>query len=696
MKRSKTVCRICHGGCGAVIYHEDGEIKKIEGDRENPLSKGRMCAKPKGYLEQLYHPDRLKHPLKKTEKGEWKRISWNEALNTIANELNEVKKKFGPESVAIFQGTGRHHWNFIPRFANAFGTPNWTEPGLANCFFPRVTAGKITYGDYLVNDYYHEETKPSCVLVWGHNPLVSHPDGELAWPLIEAVKEGTELIVVDPRKTSTAKIADIWVQIRPGTDDALALAMINVIIKEKLYDEEFVEKWVHGFEELCDHVKEFTPEWAEDITWISSKKIRKIARTFAENTPTGVEVGVALEHTPNSFQTLRAIFLLPALVASVDIPGGFKFGADIKWAVPTLGDKLPEEMKEKRLGSQNFKLLSTDHAVEPSAHIPTLMKAMRTGKPYPIKALLLFGNNGLVGFANAKRAHKAIENVDFVAAADLFMTPTTELADIVLPAASWLEVDSVAAIPYFAERAVFAQKKITRIGECKQDEEILIELSKRMGLEDNTEPLKEVYNQQLDPLDLTFEEFKKKNYFVLPVDYKRYEEEGFRTPSGKIEAYSRKLEELGYEPLPVYREPPESPVSSPEIADEYPLVLTTGGRLPVYFHSELRQIESLRKTHPDPLVEIHPETGKERGIKDGDWVFIESRRGKIKQRANVTEEIHPKVVNCEHGWWFPEKEPPEYGVWESNANLLTNDDPPYDPAMGSYQLRALLCEVYPV
>lgn len=695
MQKTRTVCRMCHGGCGVIVHHEDGEIRKIEGDKENPLSKGKLCVKPRGYLEYALHSDRLKHPIRKGGEGEWKQISWGEALNTIAEKLNDIKEEFGPESVAIFQGTGRHHWNFVPRFANAFGTPNWTEPGLAQCFFPRVTVGKITYGDYLVNDYYNEDISPSCVLVWGHNPIVSSPDGELAWPFLEALDKGAYLIVVDPRRTVTASKADMWIQIRPGTDDALALSMLNVIIQEKLFDRKFVEKWVSGFGKLKEHVQDYTPQWAEEITWIKSDKIREVARKFAKNKPGCLEVGVALEHTPNSFQTLRAIFLLPALTGNIDVPGGWKFGADVEWAVPTLQDELSAEMKYKRLGSDKFKLLSTSHAVQPSAHIPALLNAMKTGKPYPIKTLLLFGNNGLVGFANPGEVYEAMKKLDFIAAADLFMTPTTELADIVLPAASWLEVDSVAAIPYFGERIVLVQKKIAQVGECRQDEEILIQLSRKLGLESNVEPLEKVYDQQLEPLGLSFEKLKERNYVFLPLEYKKYEDDGFDTPSGKIEAYSKKLDQLGYAPLPIYRDPPESPVSTPDMAEKYPLILTTGGRLPQYFHSELRQVDSLRETHPDPLVEIHPETAKERGIDEGNWVFIENERGKIKQKAKVTDRIHPQVVNCEHGWWFPERDPPEYGVWESNANLLTNNKPPYDPAMGSYQLRALLCDVYP-
>jgi anaerobic selenocysteine-containing dehydrogenase len=206
--------------------------------------------------------------------------------------------------------------------------------------------------------------------------------------------------------------------------------------------------------------------------------------------------------------------------------------------------------------------------------------------------------------------------------------------------------------------------------------------------------LEEIYNQQLSAVGLTWEKLKEIGHIWLPKSYKTYEKNGFKTPTGKVEVYSTILEKLGYDPLPVYREPPESPISTPELAKKYPLILITGGRVPQFFHSEYRQIKPLRKSHPDPLVQIHPETARERGIKDGDWVWIETARGRIRQKAKVTEDIHPGVVHCEHHWWFPEKGGPDYGVWESNVNILTNNNPPYDPAMGTYQLRAMLCEVY--
>lgn len=686
---------MCHGGCGVLVHVKDGKIIKIEGDPESPLSRGTMCVKCLASLEHVYNPYRIKYPMKRIgERGEgkWQRISWDEALNSIASKLKEIREKYGPESIAIGQGTGRHHYFFVVRFANALGTPNWCEPGLAQCFLPRVTVSLITYGDFFVCDYYGD-ISPKCLLVWGHNPLVTGPDGEIAVLVRRCLGKNPKLIVVDPRRTEMAEKADLWLQIRPGTDCALALSMLNVIINENIYDKEFVEKWTVGFDRLCEHVKQYTPEWAEKVTWIPAEKIREAARMYALTKPACIEWGVALEHTPNCIQTLRAIALLPAVTGNIDIPGGNIFGMHIVRPFPFLYDKLPAEMWEKRLGSDKFKLLCGREAVLPSAHASTLFKAMRTGNPYPIKAFLVFGNNALVTYANSKEVYEALMNLELLVVTDIYMTPTAEIADFVLPAATWLEVDEIVAFPYLAENVVLVQQKIVGVEEAKPDEWILIELARRLNLPHGTESLEEVLNYQLEPLGITFEELKKRGYVSVPIKYRKYEEKGFNTPSGKVELYSSILEKLGYDPLPHYKEPPESPVSTPELAREYPLILITGGRTPCFFHSEGRQIPSLRKLHPDPIVEIHPETAKELGIKDDDWVLIETPRGRIKQRAKLTDGIHPKVVHVEHGWWFPEKPAPDHGVWESNANLLTNNGPPYDPAMGTYQLRALLCRI---
>jgi anaerobic selenocysteine-containing dehydrogenase len=693
----KSVCRSCHGGCGVLLHVEDDRLVKVEGDPDSPLNHGRLCPIGAVTLDLVYHPDRLQYPLRRAGprgSGKWQRLSWDQALDEISQRLLAIREEFGAEAIALGTGTGRHHIRWVSRFGHALGTPNWCEPGFAQCFHPRVNTCMLTFGDFPVCDY-TGDAPPACILFWGHNPLNSGPDGETRFNVREALDRGPGIIVVDPRETELARRADLWLQVRPGTDDALALAFLSVIIDERLHDAAFVERWTHGFEALSERVRPHTPEWAEPITWVAAEKIRAAARLFARTKPAMLEWGCAVEHTPNCIQTVRALSMLPALTGNIDVPGGWVFGMHGIGRFPSLIERLSPQANAKRLGADRFKLLGGEGADLPAAHIPTLLEAMREGRPYPVKAFLIFGNNTLTTYANARQVYESLLRLDFILCADLFMTPTAELADIVLPAAAWPELDEVAGLPTIAANVVLAQQKAVQIGECKSDEEIFVALARRMKLPACTEPVKDVLNSQLAAggLAVTFDELKERGFIKVPFKYRKFEHGGFRTPTGKIELYATRMEQLGYAPLPYYQEPPESPVSSPAVAEEYPLVLTTGARIPRFFNSEHRQLSKLRRAYRDPIAEIHPRTAKEHGIENGDWMWIETRRGRMQQRAKVTTRIDPRVVAAEHGWWFPEDAGPEHGVWKSNVNLLTDNQPPYDPAMGTYQLRALLCRV---
>ena len=495
----KSVCRSCHGGCGVNLHVEDGRLVKVEGDRTSPLNRGRLCPIGTSTLDLVYHPDRLKYPMRRTGargEGKWERISWDEALDEIARRLQAIKDEHGAQAIALGTGTGRHHIRWVSRFGHALGTPNWCEPGFAQCFHPRINTTILTFGDLPVNDF-TSGTKPECIVYWGHNPMNSGPDGETRFVVRDSLAGKPKTIVVDPRRTELAKNADLWLQLRPGTDDALALAMLHVIIEEKLYDAAFVAEWTHGFEALAERVKRYSPEWAAPITWVPAEKIRAAARLYAATKPSMMEWGCAIEHTPNTIQTVRAISMLPALTGNIDVPGGWVFGMKGLGRFPSLIENLTPEMNAKRLGADRFKMLAGEGADLPAAHIPTLLSAMRDGVPYPVKAFLVFGNNTLTTYGNAKEAYEALMKLDLLVVADLFMTPTCELADIVLPAASWPELDQLAALPTIAGNVVLAQRKAVRVGECKADEEIFIELARKMKLPVGTEDLDVVLGDQL-------------------------------------------------------------------------------------------------------------------------------------------------------------------------------------------------------
>jgi len=283
-----------------------------------------------------------------------------------------------------------------------------------------------------------------------------------------------------------------------------------------------------------------------------------------------------------------------------------------------------------------------------------------------------------------------------MAVADFFITPTAELADIVLPAATWLEMDYIGDF-WKRHGYILARRKVVQIGECRSDHEMLNDLAHRIGQGqfwwDNFEG---GLDYILEPMGIKWRDFKEMDYVRGEVKYKKYKEFGFSTPTRKFELYSTTLEKMGYDPLPQHREVPESPVSTPELNKEYPYILITGARQPGFFHTENRQVKWLRDLHRDPIVQIHPDTAAKECIKEGDWVVIESPRGKIKQRAALFPGIDPRVVAAQHGWWFPEKKESNLGWDESNVNILTdNAYEGCDPAIGATNIRALLCKIYP-
>jgi thiosulfate reductase/polysulfide reductase chain A len=359
-----------------------------------------------------------------------------------------------------------------------------------------------------------------------------------------------------------------------------------------------------------------------------------------------------------------------------------------------LKDRITPEVRKKRVTDDQYRVISS--GMWPL--VPALgLESILTGKPYPLRVLFFVAYNPMVAAANTRKVYDALKKVDFMAISELYMTPTAELADIVLPAKMWLERDEI-QLQQADWGIPVRQNVVGQIEERWSDWEILIELAKRMG-EDSISSPRHYIESILKPHGVTFEELREKGFITFdPMKYKKYEEAGFATPSGRYELYSNVLEEMGYDPLPHHTEPAESPVSTPELTKEYPLVLTTGGRIPSFFHSEFRQIQKLRRQCPDPIIEIHPDTAKGLDIRDEDWVWIESPRGRVKQRAKLTSGIDPRVVHAQHAWWFPENksaEPSLHGVWESNINVLT-DWHAVDEAMGSASFRALLCKIYKV
>jgi anaerobic selenocysteine-containing dehydrogenase len=710
-----------HSQCKMMVGVQGGKVTAIGGDPTDPESKGQLTVRGKHMKEILCAPDRLKYPMKRVgERGEgrWERISWDEALTTISDRLQEIKKNYGPEAIDFHHGhyhSGDILGSYLARLANLIGTPNITNPSHV-CHLPRVFL-EFNYdlGAVVPPDVAHTK----CLIIWGGNPEATNKPQEIA--IKEARARGVNLIVIDPRSTSYAKEADLHAQLRPGTDGALALGLLYVIIKEGLYDKEFVEKWTTGFDKLEKHIEQYSPEKVEKITWVPAKTTTDIARMYATTKPACISPRNALDQHTNSSVAIRAIDILMAITGNLDVKGGNIIIIPISMGLEDikLFDKLPQEAANKKLGADKC-LYSKISTTWPAAHTPSLWDAILHGDPYPVKAMVVMASNPRLACANTNVVEEALKKLDFLAVADLFMTPTAELADIVLPACTFLERTRFVTYDTHADhswnvhsRIVLSPKAVEPLAESWSDWKIICELGRAMGYGEyfpwNTE--EEAIDHVLTPLGITCEELMEQpEGIIMPVPpflytkfkgafgaimrkvlkavafrdypdmYKKYESKGFMTPTKKVELYSERLEKLGHDPLPTYWEPAESPVSRPDLAKQYPLILIAGTKLEMYTHSEMRNISGLRKLFPENLLEINPETAARMDITEGDMARISSPRGSITCKAHLTDRIDSRVVHLCHGFK------------ESNCNVLT-DHKAFDPLTGSTGLKSLLCKV---
>jgi len=696
----RSSCRGCHGVC-QVLVHLDGEkIVRVTGDPDSPTSRGYLCPKGAAAPEMLYHPDRLRYPLRRTGgrgANRWERISWEAAVGEMSTRFERIRRESGSEYLAVAQGTGRPYTEFTMRFANAFGTPNFVNPGHL-CYLPRVIASGITLGGLPVSDIYGFGGRaPACVLNWGCNIIeTGAADGMCGSMFQRAVKKAEQVIVVDPRRTALAAKADQWLQLRPGSECALALAMIETIIAEERFDRGFVAKHTFGFERLAEHIRPFTTEWAAPITGVAAEAIRAAARTYAAARPACLQWGNGIDTSVNGFQTARALLILMGLTGNIDVPGG-----NVLW-VPPRGIKPKSPLVDRSVSGEQFLppakkrriLTGGAYPFAPNCHPPTFWKSVITGEPYRVRGIWIIGSNPLLTGTQGLTIERALrEHMEYTVVSDLFMTPTAQLADLVLPAAHWLEQDDLVYMHKIW--CVLARKKLAQVGETRDDRDVIFEVAHRLGL-------REAFpwadrNAYLDWLlaerGMTFAEFKEKDIVIAEMRYRKYASEGFHTPSGKFEFYSNVMAHEGRPPLPEYVEPPLSPVSTPDLFRAYPFILMSGNKKLEWFHSEMHQIGSLRKRHRDPIVEIHPQAAARLGIAEGDWVLLESPYGRARLRARLFDGIAPEVVNAEHAWWYPESAPPDYRWKESCVNLLYGDAH-FDPDTGAEPLKCYLCKVY--
>jgi len=720
-------CPVCNiVGCHVRVHIRDGEVVKITGDPKSPLGQN-PCARLVAAVDYHYHPERLNYPLKRAGErgdGNWQRISWEQAMDEIAQKLDSIRARFGPEAVVALGGGNPHPGDPAAwRWCNLWGTPNFFWQG-KNCGEAEFLAESAIYG-YITTLFNPVPGTTKCLMVWGHNPWESFQNW---WPnYLEAKKMGAKMVVVDPRLTRTAEEADIWLQLRPGTDGALLLGMINVIINEGLYDKEFVEKWCLGFDKVRDLVQKYPPEKVEGITWVPREKIIEVARLFATSKPAYLTFGVATCHLGRGAGVSAVVgkCILRAITGNLDVMGGSSFTS---YPLPSYldechWDKVIEHSLRKRdnvsahvwpiASVKSFKLFReamgkvypkgagyAHYFMYPGSRY--IWSAILEEDPYPMKAVFLQTSNPLIVLGNAKRIYEALKssNLELFVCMERWMTPSAQLADYVLPAADALERDLLDNSWGFFNTYFAREKAVEPLYERKEDYRLWRDLGIRLGQEGYwTETSEQWFDKILESAKVTFRELAARDVpgLVPAPEYGLHEKRGFATFSGKVELTSSVFEKLGYDPLPDYQEPPWSPVSTPDLAREYPLILTSGGRVRPFHHSQHRQIDKLRRRHPVPLLQINPETAQGLGIADGDPVYIETPLGRIRQKAKLMAGIDPRVVHADGYWWYPElpgKDPCLFGVWESNINCILPDDPELCDYTGDNPFTALLCRVY--
>ena len=801
-------CALCTAHCATVATVENGRVTRLDPDHEHPNG-GVICIKGKAAPELVYHPDRLNYPLKRTRpKGDpdpgWQRVSWNEALDDIASRLKVIRERYGAKALALGKGTRSgtsvddvERW--LGRLLYLFGSPNWVSTTHV-CNWHKDTGFSYTFGTNIPTP---DLARSKTFLLWGHNP--SSTSLILAHDIVAARGRGMKIVVVDPRRVGIGAQADMLLQPRPGTDGALALALIHCLMEEGWYDTGFARQWTNGtflldratgktvteselaadgsasrfvvwdehgnrpalydpatglydtdsvqpalfgaralrskdgkeiscvpvFERLGEIAAAFAPEKSEKITWVPADKVWQTALMLVHNRPVSMYMWNGLGQHTNATQTSRAIASLYALLGDFDRQGGNVIFSKV--AVNDVGGKefLPKETAALRIGREKKPLGPPAKPGNCAAY--DIFTAILEERPYPIKAFLSFGANPVMSNADARRGRQALSALEFSVAVDLFMTPTAELCDYVLPAASFLEMSNITTAfehrPAGETHLQYRPAVVEPLYERRSDTWIIFELAGRMGFTEQffNGDVEAGYAYELAPSGVTLEELKNSPGGIpLPAEtiYEKHAKKspfhpplakgerggfsfgasngdiarGFATPSKKVELYCQTFAAHGYPALPEYVEPALSPVSRPDIAADFPLVLTNA-KFTTYVHSQQRALPSLRKASPQPAADIHPDSAALYGIANKKWMIVESPRGAIKVKAHVTRNILPGVVCCQHGWWqaCKELELPGYNPYDSDganpATLIGTDLA--DPVSGSLPHRSYLCRVRP-
>jgi anaerobic selenocysteine-containing dehydrogenase len=707
----RAYCPMCgpNTQCRTYAFVKDGRLVRVAGMAEAGMNQGALCAKGLAAVEWQNSPERLKNPLLRVgERGEgkFKEISWDEALDIIADKLSEQKEKYGPETLAILSPAYREFKNISLRFLAVHGSPNHAHSGICamqNAFSYFYTVGSMAFPDTANAD---------LIIYWGKQPAYSGPANERARSLVEAKKRGAKIVTVKPSLEADGAMGDEWIPVRPGTDAALALAMLHVIINEDLIDHEFVEKWCYGFDELKAHVQQYTPAWGEYITGVPKEQIISFARMYATTPKACIETGNGLEHSASASSTIRAIASMIAITGHLDREGTnmLTMGGGPRPKDVMRFDLYTDELVDKLVAPEMPKAFMPFLEGPASSYFKTL-ESVLTGKPYKIRTLIAPSTQPLLSTRGTKTVLEALKKVDFFVTVDVMRMAEYPYADLVLPVATFFEMEHPFGMD--GNRIIPRPACVKPLGDYKTIYHFFIELADRLGYGEDFwhGNYDEFENDRLSPFGVTIDEVRRHpEGFAVPFERKPRTFENYERafakpsmrvskapflPQHKVALYNTSFEEAGYEPLPTYREPAESLTGAPELAKKYPLLLSDYHTSRAYSASWLRNIPSLRQIQPEPMLEIHPEAAKVRGILDGDMVKVESAHGWLLVKAEVTQRVRPDTVMMLHGWWMGCKElgieDMPYADGGANVNSIYDvSEKAYDPLVTAMSSQALV------
>lgn len=681
--KKDTVCRLC-SSCCPVEVEVDGD-KFVSATRKSFLSPEKRipCPKLHAAADIVYSPKRLTVPLVKNRKtGAFEETTWDTALNLVAEKFKQIKAEAGARSIAWLRGMAADWgapWDYPNRLMNLFGSPNTIGNG-SICFVGRDMAHSYVYGSMA----FPEPKNARCIVVWGKN------DRNTGLGAAEAIRHaksnGARLIVIDPVETSLARMADIWLGIKPGHDGMLAMAMINEIIADRLYDEDFVSQYTTGFERLKKAAENFTAGTVAEKIWLDADLIRRVARIYATTKPACIIDGNGLDMHRDVFDTTRVVAMLRPLTGNLDKPGGDVLPQPVPVRNIQEKDKLPEGVEPI---TRDYPLFNNFSDTWGNHVQGCLVDAILDERPYPLKMVVVQSGNPLITMADSTRTKRAFEKLESLVVIDMFMTQTARLADVVLPASSCFEETQLNRASIRNNPIILQNAVISSVGDSWPDWKIIFRLAAKLGLEHSFpwQTSEEAIDFQLEPAGVGVRTLRQHpgGLRLEEQRYEKYKEQGFSTPSKKVEFYSQRLADAGFFGTPFENGEMVNPVSFSDYEMEYPFLGMSGSRNIRFTNSQFRTIPSLLDKHSGCYADIHPLDASNKGIKDNDLVKIETPKGEIEMVVRISAVVRPGTVRIAWGWG-------EYDP-RFNLNTLTEDDT-RGPVTGTSTSRSFLCNIY--